>query len=171
MLSLTVLLYHGSMNRNPLSTLHCFTAALIMALAFTALACPVENEEIALSISGHALIAEVATSQAGHQCGLAFRQHLPADRGMLFVYPHEQVLRFWMKDTHIDLSIAYLDSDGSILELHDMHSDEPYRQTISRQPARYALEVNQGWFSKNNIKVGDKVEFDLQSNSEIFNNR
>ena len=159
------------MNRNALSCLHCFTATLIMTLAFTALACPVENEEITLSISGHALIAEVATNPAGHQCGLAFRRQLPADRGMLFVYPGEQVLRFWMKDTRIDLSIAYLDSDGKILEIHDMHSDDPYRQTISRRPARYALEVNQGWFSENNIKLGDKVEFDLQSKTQRFKER
>ena len=154
------------MNRNTLSCLHCFTATLIMTLAFTALACPVENEEIALSISGHVLMTEIATNPASHQCGLAFRQQLPADHGMLFVYPEDQVLRFWMKDTRIDLSIAYLDSDGNILEIHDMYSDDPYRQTISRQPARYALEVNRGWFAENGIRIGDRVEFDLRSNAD-----
>jgi uncharacterized membrane protein (UPF0127 family) len=158
------------MNRNALSYLHCFTATLIMTLAFTTFACPVENEKIKLSISGHALIAEVATNPTGHQCGLAFRDELASGHGMLFVYPREQVLRFWMKDTRIDLSIAYLNSDGIILEMHDMHSDDPYRQTISRQPARYALEVNRGWFTRNDIKVGDKVEFDLESNIKILKN-
>ncbi|NNL06505.1 MAG: DUF192 domain-containing protein [Gammaproteobacteria bacterium] len=143
----------------------------MIAPACSALACPLENEQIKLSINGHALIAEVATNPTGHQCGLAFRDELSSDHGMLFVYPHEQMLRFWMKNTRIDLSIAYLDSDGKILEMHDMDSDDPYRQTNSMQPARYALEVNQGWFSDNGIKVGDRVEFDLQSKIDIFKNR
>ena len=159
------------MNRNSLTFLHCFAATLMMALACNAPACPVENDDIQISIKAHTLIAEVATNPAGHQCGLAFRQQLPADHGMLFVYSKDQVLRFWMKNTRIDLSIAYLDSNGRILEMHDMYSDDPYRQTISRQPARYALEVNQGWFSENNIKVGDRVEFDLQSNTQVFKNQ
>lgn len=159
------------MNRNSLALLPCFAATLMMALACNTLACPVENEEIALSINGHTLIAEIATNQAGHQCGLAFRDELAADRGMLFVHSKDQVLRFWMKNTRIDLSIAYLDSDGNILEMHEMYSNDPYRQTISGQPARYALEVNQGWFTRNDIKVGDKVEFNLQSRTQIFNDR
>ena len=150
------------MNRYFPVFLHSFAATLMFALASIALACPVENEQIRLSIKGHALIVEVATNPTGHQCGLAFRDELASDRGMLFVYPREQELRFWMKDTRIDLSIAYLDSDGNILEMHDMDSDDPYRQTISGQPARYALEVNQGWFLTNDIKVGDRVEFDLR---------
>jgi uncharacterized membrane protein (UPF0127 family) len=158
------------MNRYFPASLHCFTATLMIVLTCGAFACPVENERIKLSIKGHALFAEVATNPTGHQCGLAFRDELASDRGMLFVYPREQVLRFWMKNTRIDLSIAYLDSEGTILEMHDMQSDDPYRQTISTQPARYALEVNQGWFSKNDIKVGDKVEFDLQPKIEVFEN-
>jgi uncharacterized membrane protein (UPF0127 family) len=161
----------GNMNRYFSTFLHCLAATLMIVPACSALACPVENEQIKLSINEHALIAEVAANPAGHRCGLAYRDELASDRGMLFVYPREQVLRFWMKNTRIDLSIAYLDSDGSILEIHDMNSDDPYRQTISMQPARYALEVNQGWFADNGIKVGDRVEFDLQSNIDIFKNR
>ena len=138
-----------------------FTAMMLAALSCSALACPVEYESIRVTINGHGLNAEVATEMAAHHCGLAFREELPADRGMLFVYPEDQVLRFWMKDTRIDLSIAFLDKEGVILEMHDMDSENPTRQFISRQPARYALEVNQGWFVLKGIKTGDRVEMVL----------
>jgi hypothetical protein len=118
--------------------------------------------------NGHTLTAEVAADRAGHMCGLAFRNGLPADRGMLFAYAQEQIIGFWMKNTFIHLTIAFLDGDGRILEIHDMDPRDPGRRYISRLPARYALEVNQGWFADNGIEVGDRIEFDLPASSEIF---
>jgi uncharacterized membrane protein (UPF0127 family) len=76
---------------------------------------------------------------------------------MLFVYDHEQVLSFWMKDTLIPLSIAYIDVEGRIVDIQDM---QPLDETShpSAKPAQYALEVNQGFFEGRGVMVGDMVE-------------
>ena len=83
---------------------------------------------------------------------------LPEDEGMLFIYRREEILSFWMKNTTLPLSIAFIDKCGYITEIRDM---EPagLDSVRSAKPAMFALEVNQGWFTKNNIKIGDKVKF------------
>jgi uncharacterized membrane protein (UPF0127 family) len=144
------------------------TVLLLLACTGQGLACPVANKYIRITASGHELNTEVATNHAGHMCGLAFRRDLPADHGMLFVYEQNQIIGFWMKDTYIHLSIAFLDADGKILEIHDMDPRYPTRRYISKLPARYALEVNQGWFSKNGIKAGNRIDLDLQNDPDIF---
>ena len=83
---------------------------------------------------------------------------LPKDEGMLFIYRREEILSFWMKNTSLPLSIAFIDKNNIITEIRDM---EPMGmdRVRSAKPAQYALEVNQGWFTKNNVKVGAKVKF------------
>jgi uncharacterized membrane protein (UPF0127 family) len=131
-------------------------------------ACPVDNKHIEITVNGHALTAEVAADITSHMCGLAFRHALPPDHGMLFAYAEDQIIGFWMKNTFIHLSIAFLDADGKILEIHKMDPLEPTRPYISKSPARYALEVNQGWYSENGIDLGDSVVFDLHAGPEVF---
>jgi uncharacterized membrane protein (UPF0127 family) len=144
------------------------TLLLLLAYSGQGQACPVTNKHIRITANGHALNTEVATNQTSHMCGLAFRNELPADHGMLFVYARDQILGFWMKDTHIHLSIAFLDADGKVLEIHDMDPRDPERRYFSKVPARYALEVNRGWFSRNGINVGEKINFDLKTDKDIF---
>lgn len=86
------------------------------------------------------------------------RENLDENRGMLFVYERDAKKSFWMKNTTIPLSIAYIAADGTIREIYDM---EPLstRTVDSRYSVRYALEVNQGAFERHGIKAGDKVEF------------
>jgi uncharacterized membrane protein (UPF0127 family) len=144
------------------------TLLLLLACTGQGLACPVANNYIRITANGHALTTEVATNHAGHMCGLAFRQGLPADHGMLFVYAQDQIVGFWMKDTHIQLSIAFLDADGKVLEIHDMDPRDPTRRYISKLPARYALEVNRGWFTRNGIEVGNRIDLDLQTDTDIY---
>lgn len=100
---------------------------------------------------------EVAITEEERNHGLMFRNHLSEDRGMLFVYPGDQVLSFWMKDTYIPLTIAFLDSAGRILELRDA---EPLDETpiVAGQPCRYALEMNRGWFGRHWVGVGAQVD-------------
>ena len=85
---------------------------------------------------------------------------LPEDQGMLFVYRREEMISFWMKNTTIPLSIAFIDKKGVIKEIKDMEPGSRASVRPSR-PAQYALEVNRGWFSKNKVKVGDKVKLDF----------
>ncbi len=86
------------------------------------------------------------------------RDSLDEDRGMLFVYDRDSRKSFWMKNTKIPLSIAYIAADGTIREIYDM---EPLSTRIieSKYSVRYALEVNQGAFERHGIKAGDKVVF------------
>ena len=83
---------------------------------------------------------------------------LPENEGMLFIYRREEILSFWMKNTTLPLSIAFIDKNCNITEIRDM---QPLGldSVRSAKPAQYALEVNRGWFTKNNIKIGDKVKF------------
>lgn len=114
------------------------------------------GEEPYVEARGARIYVEIADTPEERAEGLMFRSSLPADHGMLFVFPEPQPLAFWMKNTQIPLSIAYIDQDGTVLEIHDM---EPYSlETVpSRQPALYALEVNQGTFERLGIEPGDRL--------------
>lgn len=110
-----------------------------------------------LTVGGHALTVEIADEEAERARGLMHRDHLAADRGMIFVYPDKGLRRFWMKDTRVPLSIAFLDDDGTIKKIADMQPLSTAR-TSSVYPVRYALEVNQGWFAEHGVTEGARVE-------------
>ena len=107
-------------------------------------------------VAGHKLRVEIADEQEERDTGLMFRKRLAENQGMLFVYEKESRLSFWMKDTVLPLSIAFIASDGTIREIRDMYplSLKPVR---SSRNVRYALEVNQGWFTERGITAGDRV--------------
>ena len=113
--------------------------------------------EIVLGIKGHKLTAEVAASEPQRANGLMYRRMLPENRGMLFVFPYAAPQSFWMMNTYVPLSIAFLDENGTIVNIADMKplTTDSHR---SAKPARYALEMNQGWFAKRNIRAGARVE-------------
>jgi uncharacterized protein len=100
---------------------------------------------------------EIADTPEESQTGLMGRSALAENAGMLFVDDQEQILSFWMKDTLIPLSIAYIDAEGRIVDIQDM---QPLDETShpSAEPAQYALEVNQGFFEERGVAVGDVVE-------------
>jgi uncharacterized membrane protein (UPF0127 family) len=108
---------------------------------------------------------EIANTDAERQTGLSGRTTLAEDAGMLFVFDQEQPLSFWMKDTLIPLSIAYISADGRIVDIQDM---QPLDETPhpSAEPAQYALEVNQGFFTEQGVAVGDTVELPGQGTEE-----
>ncbi len=120
--------------------------------------------------SGPRLKVEVARSFSERSQGLMNRTKLAQDQGMLFIFDQPQKLSFWMKDTFIPLSIAYLDANKTVKEIHQMKAQKMMEknQDLSGYPSQclcqYALEVNQGWFKKNKIKVGDQVTFTLPAN-------
>lgn len=102
------------------------------------------------------LTVEIASTPSQRQQGLMFRQSLGEDEGMLFVFPADAAVGFWMKNTYIPLTIAYLDAAGRVRELRD---GRPLDETILTPsgPYRYALEVNQGWFERHGLGVGARV--------------
>jgi uncharacterized protein len=113
--------------------------------------------EVQLTVGGHALTAEVAATDSQRSTGLMHRRMLPENRGMLFVFPDVAMHGMWMMNTYVPLSVAFLDRDGTIINIADM---QPQTQTthMAARPAKYALEANRGWFAKRGIKPGTKVE-------------
>ncbi|MCB2147538.1 MAG: DUF192 domain-containing protein [Deltaproteobacteria bacterium] len=137
-----------------------FLLALLISspLTGTISACPLELPTTVLSINGHDLVVELAATPPSRACGLSRRFALDENHGMLFVYPRSGPRTFWMKDTWIPLSIAFLDDSGTIINIEDMSPDQTQNRYRSNRPALFALEVNQGWYRLHGIKAGDKVE-------------
>ncbi len=112
-----------------------------------------------LELGGKKVTVEVADKMATRRQGLMGRQSLPPDHGMLFAYPSPRILGFWMRNTPLALSIAFIeelpDGTGRIVNLRDM---EPFAEApthVSEKPVRLALEMELGWFARNGIKAGD----------------
>jgi uncharacterized membrane protein (UPF0127 family) len=103
------------------------------------------------------MAVEIARSDAERSRGLMFRKELKDGEGMLFIFERDQVLSFWMKDTLIPLSIAFVSSDGRIIEIRDMEPQN-LNAVHSSRSARYALEVPQGWFRRAGLVPGDKLK-------------
>jgi len=105
---------------------------------------------------------EVAETMAERQNGLMRRTSMPEDHGLLFVYTEPQLLSFWMKNTAIPLSIAFILEDddgqhGTIVNVEDMQPYVEFPTTVSQKPVRLALEMNQGWYKKHGLKNGDTI--------------
>jgi uncharacterized membrane protein (UPF0127 family) len=113
---------------------------------------------IPLYIKSKEIWVEVAKTPEETSNGLMGRKHLGKDEGMLFIFEAEDYHGFWMKNTLIPLSIAFIDKDGRIVKITDM---KPLSLQTHAPPRRviYALEMNKGWFSSNGIKAGDIARF------------
>ena len=129
----------------------------LLALATAPLRAQTALPEVTLSIKGHKLTAEVAANDSTRTTGLMHRRMMPENRGMLFVFAHTQPQSFWMMNTHLPLSIAFVDEQGIIVNIADMKplTTDPHP---SAKPAKYALEMNQGWFAKRGIKAGARID-------------
>jgi len=112
---------------------------------------------VTLKAGNAQLAAEVAATELERTRGLMFRKSLADGKGMLFVFDSDQKVAFWMKNTSLPLSVAYIGSDGTIYQILDLvpFSEEPRPADRS---VRYALEVPQGWFAKVGLKPGDRFE-------------
>ena len=111
---------------------------------------------INLVLGRGALEVEVASNQSQRAQGLMHRSSMASNRGMLFVYPAPAYFCMWMKNTAIPLSVAFIDAQGRVINVADML---PYSETnhCTERHATYALEVNQGWFSKHDVKPGTQI--------------
>lgn len=135
-------------------------ASLLSGAAAPVVACPLALPERAVTVAERPLTVEIAATPQARDCGLSQRDRLAPGHGMLFVFDAPVNIPFWMKDTRMPLSIAFLDADGRILALADM---APHDTRLHRpdRPYRYALEVNLGWFARHGIGPGDRVRFTL----------
>lgn len=109
-----------------------------------------------LTAGMHQLDVQLARTPREQQIGLMFRKEMPQHEGMLFVFDQPAVQCFWMRNTLIPLTAAFLADDGTIVNLADMKplSEESH---CSAKPVRFVLEMNQGWFAKRNIQAGYRL--------------
>jgi hypothetical protein len=131
----------------PFSFLGLFAALVVQAQPL-----PVAQ----LTAGMHAIRAEVAADMASRMTGLMHRPSMPANSGMLFVFDEITIHCMWMKNTLIPLSVAFLDEAGTVINIADMqpHSEQSH---CAARPARYALEMNRGWFASRGIKPGQRI--------------
>jgi uncharacterized protein len=113
-------------------------------------------QRVILSVGIHQIDAQVAQSPEQHQIGLMYRSDMPQGEGMLFVFPAPSKQCFWMKNTLLPLTAAFVADDGSIVNLEDMRP-QTTDSHCSLKPVRYVLEMNQGWFTKKGLKAGAKL--------------
>jgi uncharacterized membrane protein (UPF0127 family) len=138
-------------------TLLCVAAGFSLACTFAFAQQPQKLPVTSLTAGIHVIKAEVAATEANRQQGLMFREKMGQNEGMVFQFEQPAPICMWMKNTLIPLSVAFIDADGKIINIEDMqpHSTESH---CAKKPARYALEMNQGWFKQKNIKPGTAIE-------------
>jgi uncharacterized membrane protein (UPF0127 family) len=132
---------------------------LHLPLLLAVLAGPASAQDLPvaqLSAGMYLIRAEVAADFGSRAQGLMYRKEMPSNAGMLFVFeqPGEQCM--WMKNTLIPLSVAFMDDDGRIINIEDM-APQTLDSHCAKRPARYALEMNGGWFAARGIKPGTRI--------------
>jgi hypothetical protein len=142
---------------------------LFMVVAGSALAqdSPQLNlPRVKLGAGIHQIDAQVAQTQEQQAIGLMFRREMPPHEGMVFVFSQPSKLCFWMKNTLLPLTAAFVADDGTIVNLADMRPQTTDSHCATK-PVRFVLEMNQGWFAKRSIKAGARLTgplFDGRSN-------
>ena len=123
------------------------------------------NKVLPISAAGIELEVELATTQEEQMLGLMYRKTLGENDGMLFVFPEERRLSFWMRNTRIPLSIAFIKADGRVVQIDSM---KPFSldSHVSQEKVKYALEMNEGWFKKHTVKEGDFVKIPIVLGAE-----
>ena len=139
--------------------MRCFPEFLAMAVVAALLAGHAQAQSLPvmeLTAGFHRIEAEVASNQAARAQGLMNRSGMAEQRGMLFVFPDVAIHCMWMKNTLIPLAVAFIDEAGRIINIAEMkpHSESNHCAT---KPARYALEMNAGWFAQRGLKSGTAI--------------
>ena len=142
-------------------TLLRMLGALALGLAFVQTAPAQESPQVnlprvKLSAGMHQIDAQVAQTPAQRQIGLMHRREMPQHEGMLFVFEQPATQCFWMKNTLLPLTAAFIADDGTIVNLADM-KPQTEDSHCSSKPVRFVLEMNQGWFGKKNLKAGSRL--------------
>lgn len=126
------------------------------ALLLAATAAAAEMPRMELTAGFHRIEAEVAATQPERMQGLMHRRVMPRNQGMLFVFPQAARHCMWMRNTYLPLSVAFLDETGRILNIADMQP-QTEDSHCAVAPARFALEMNRGWFAERGLKAGIRL--------------
>jgi uncharacterized protein len=138
---------------------------LVLCWIISLTACQAKNSDsspfglrvVKLKIANSLLFAEVADTPQTSANGLMFRDSLPEDHGMLFIFDEPETASFWMRNTKIPLSIAYIDSTARILEIKSLKPLDETPVASASGKVAFALEVNEGWFARHGVATGAKI--------------
>lgn len=125
-------------------------------------------QTIKLWVGAAELETELALNGVQQMTGMMWRTNMPENTAMLFVHPHPRQASYWMKNCYVPLSIAYLDTDGVILEIHPLQPHDTNSVFSVATNIRFALETPQGWFQRHNISTGAVVRTERRSLAETF---
>ena len=139
------------------------SCAIICAHNATAVESTLKRQQF--QIGTYLINAELARTAEERQRGLMFRESLAENQGMMFQFSQADHYCMWMKNTLIPLSIAFIDEHGKIINIEEMQANSE-QTTCAKSKARYALEMNTGWYSQRQIKAGQKVDGLPLANSE-----
>lgn len=123
---------------------------------------------IKLWLGPEELVTEIAASEKEIMTGMMFRTKMAENEGMIFIFAGPRQVAFWMRNTLIPLSCAYIDPEGVILEEHDMKPKDETPIPAASNRIQYVLEVNQGWFQRHNIAVGTQIRTERGTLAETF---
>lgn len=129
---------------------------LVGATGVSAQDAPQSLPTISLTAGLYNIRAEVARTPREHAIGLMWRTSMPANDGMLFVFPDAGVQCFWMRNTLIPLAAAFIDDEGRIVNIAEMQPRSEVSHCSAR-PVRFVLEMNKGWFTRKGLKAGDRL--------------
>lgn len=151
--------FWGSRTMSTMSKVtHLLSGALLVVTSFLATAQEAQMDlpRVKLSAGMHQIDSQVASTPGQRSTGLMYRKTMPQHEGMLFVFEQPTKQCFWMKNTLLPLTAAFVDDDGTIVNLEDM-KPQTLDAHCSTKPVRFVLEMNQGWFAKKGIKSGSKL--------------
>jgi uncharacterized protein len=145
---------------SPMKPVIVFAAALALStfvLPVPAQEAQVNLPRVKLAAGMHQIDAQVARTPDQRTVGLMFRREMPQHEGMLFVFEQPSVQCFWMRNTLLPLSAAFIEDNGTVVNVEDM-KPQSLESHCSLKPVRYVLEMNQGWFARKGIKPGSKLD-------------
>jgi uncharacterized membrane protein (UPF0127 family) len=145
-------------NRTMKHLTHAFAALLLAGCAFPAAAQEAQTDlpRVTLSAGIHQIDAQVARTPDQQEIGLMYRAEMPQHEGMLFIFEQPSEQCFWMRNTLLPLTAAFIADDGTVVNLADM-KPKTLDSHCSAKPVRYVLEMNQGWFARKGIKPGFRL--------------
>lgn len=135
----------------------CLAGLVLFGAPAFAQQAPQHLPVVRLIAGQHVINAQLARSEDERSTGLMFRETMPTGDGMLFVFERAGVQCFWMKNTLLPLSVAFLDEDGIVVNIDEM-KPETLDSHCSSKPVRFVLEMNKNWFDSRGVKVGDKLK-------------
>ena len=131
-------------------------ALLASSMAVAPQVASAQMAQVSLGAGIHVVQAEVANTNELRMQGLMYRKSLGPNQGMLFVFLHDESHCMWMRNTYIPLSVAFIDARGSIVSVHEM-KPQTENSHCAASPARYALEMNAGWFKSKGLQRGSRI--------------